>query len=168
MDRKLHCTLLWLLCISLFQIVPSQAQNVDSATAFVRQVDADYANPDWRHQQNRQDKFYTRQMYRLIAADRTGHTGEVGNLDWDPICSCQDPGDPGDLKVQSITLSPTGPFTFKAVVAFVIVREPVITVTLTLLKTPSGWRIDDISEKETTSLRALLLTRPASEHRAPK
>ncbi len=134
--RKLHCTLVWFLSFSLFQIVPSEAQNANSARAFVQQVYSDYANPDERHQQQRQDKFYTRQLLHTIVADRTGHPGEVGNLDWDPICACQDPGDPGDLKLQSIALSATGRRRLKAEVAFTITGQP-DTVTLSLLKNTS-------------------------------
>jgi hypothetical protein len=133
----------------------SQTQGTPSARAFVQQVYADYANPDRRHQEQRQNKFYTGQLYRLIVADRTGHPGEVGNLDGDPICDCQDPGHPGQLKVQSIALSASTPASLKATVGFVIVHDP-RTVTLLLLKTPSGWRIDDIATKDTPSLRALL------------
>jgi Protein of unknown function (DUF3828) len=155
MNRRIACVLLQLLLFSSSRSVPTQAQGTESAKAFVQRVYADYANPDWRHQEERLKKFYTRSLLRLIAADKTGHLGEVGNLDWDPICSCQDAGDPGDLKVQSITLSPPGPFRLKAVVAFTITGGP-NTVTLSLLKTPSGWRIDDISERETPSLRAYL------------
>jgi hypothetical protein len=42
----------------------------------------------------------------------------------------------------------------KADVAFLIAKEP-LKVTLALLKTPAGWRIDDIAMKEMPSLRAL-------------
>jgi hypothetical protein len=139
----------------LLRPVSLRAQTAESAKAFVQQVYAAYANPDWRHQAKREEKFYTKTLLHLIVADETGHPGEIGKLDWDPICSCQDPGDPGQLKVQSITLCRTEPLRLKAVVVFKIAEEP-RTVTLSLLKTSSGWRIDDIAEKETPSLRALL------------
>jgi Protein of unknown function (DUF3828) len=155
MNRRLVCVLFQLLLFSSSHSVPSQAQGTEPAKAFVQRVYADYSNPDWRHQEERLERFYTRSLLRLLVADETGHPGEVGNLDWDPICACQDPGDPRDLKVQSISLSATGPLRLKAVVAFTITGGP-NTVTLSLLKTSSGWRIDDISERETPSLRAYL------------
>ena len=46
------------------------AQNADSAKAFVESVYRDYANPDLKHQEHRQVKFYTAELYRLIAAGR--------------------------------------------------------------------------------------------------
>jgi len=144
-----------LLLLFPLQSTSQQTQDAETAKRFVQRVYADYANSDWQHQDERQEKFYTRQLLRLIVADRTAHPGEAGNLDWDPICDCQDAGDPGDLKVQSITLAETGSLSFKAVVAFMIVKEPRM-VTLSLLKTRSGWRIDDVSEKDMPSLRALL------------
>ena len=155
MNRKLIGALAVLLSFTSSQFASSQPQDTQSARAFVQQVYADYADPDRRHQSQRQDKFYTRALLRLVVADRTGHPGEVGNLDGDPICDCQDPGDPGQLKVRSIALAASNPASLKATVAFVIVHDP-RTVTLLLLKTPSGWRIDDIATKDTPSLRALL------------
>ena len=135
--------------------IPAQAPDAESARSFVQHVYQDFANPDWQHQEQRQAKFYSAQLYRLILADQKGHPGEVGKLDWDPICDCQDPGNPGELKVQSITLSGAGPDRLKADATFLIVQEPG-KVTLTLLKTPTGWRIDDITAKNMPSLRALL------------
>jgi hypothetical protein len=134
---------------------PAQGQDVESARSFVQKVYQDYANPDQRHQEQRQSQFYTPQLYRLILADQKGHPGEVGNLDFDPICGCQDAGNPGELKVQSITISASGSARLKVNVAFLIVKEPV-KVTLALLKTPAGWRIDDITTKDMKSLRAFL------------
>jgi hypothetical protein len=133
----------------------TQAQDSESAKKFVQQVYADYANPDTNHQRQRQRHFYTPQLYRLILSDETSHPGEVGKLDWDPICDCQDPGEPGELKVESISLSTAGQSRIQATVAIVIVRAPV-TVVLSLFKTSAGWLIDDISTSETPSLRRLL------------
>ena len=135
--------------------IPAQPPDTESARSFVQHVYQDFANPDWQHQEQRQAKFYTAQLYRLILADQKGHPGEVGKLDGNPICDCQDPGEPGELKVQLITFSGAGPDRLKADVTFLIVQEP-RKVTLTLLKTPTGWRIDDVTAKDMPSLRALL------------
>jgi hypothetical protein len=79
----------------------------------------------------------------------------VGKLDGDPICDCQDPGNPGELKVKSIKLTATGQSKMQAEVLFTIVNES-RSVTLSLLETPAGWRIDDIATKDMPSLRTLL------------
>lgn len=133
----------------------ARAEDSASAKKFILEVYADYTNPDISHQQQRQRNFYSPQLYRLILADSTAHPGEIGNLDNDPICDCQDPGDPGDLKVRSIRFSKAGPSRIRATVDFVIVTTP-RTVVLLLLETPSGWRIDDISTTGMPSLRRLL------------
>jgi hypothetical protein len=133
----------------------AHAQDTTAAKLFVQRVYAEFANPDTRHEAQREDKFYSAGLYRLIVADRRGHPGEVGKLDSDPICDCQDPGDPGELKIQSITFAPRTPLTLKATVIFTITTES-RTVTLSLLQTPSGWRIDDISTADTPSLRMVL------------
>jgi hypothetical protein len=135
-----------------------QAQKAGSAEAFVREVYADYSNPDWQHQAERETKFYSPSLNRMIVADAKRHPGEISNLDFDPICACQDPGEPGDLKVQSIKLTRVSPLLIRAAVSFTIATQPRL-VTLSLLKTAQGWRIDEISTKDVPSLRRLL-TRP--------
>jgi len=134
---------------------PARAQDVESAKAFVQEVYADYANPDLQHQERRQAKFYTPELYRLIVADRKGHPGDVGKLDGDPICDCQDPGDPGELRVQSVKISTIELTRVKASVVFLIAKEP-REATLSLRFTSSGWKIDDIETKDMPSLRVLL------------
>jgi hypothetical protein len=134
---------------------PARSQNVESAKAFVQQVYGDYANPDLQHQERRQAKFYTPELYRLIVADRKGHPGDVGKLDGDPICDCQDPGNPGDLRVQAVKISVMEPTRVRASVEFLIAKEPRDAVLL-LRFTGSGWKIDDIETKDTPSLRRLL------------
>jgi hypothetical protein len=150
-SRIVTSVFLFLLLVS--DRIPAQAPDTESARIFVQHVYQDYDNPDWQHQEQRQAKFYTAQLNRLILASK-GHPGEVG-LDFDPICYCQDAGDPGELKVQSITLSGAGPDRLKTDVSFLIVQEP-RKVTLALLKTPTGWQIDDIATKDMSSLRGLL------------
>ena len=150
--KRSHLVLL----LAIFFSAPlAHAQDTASARLFLQHIYADYSNPDLTHQSQRQDKFYSPQLYRLIAADRRGHPGDVGRLDGDPICDCQDPGNPGELKVQSITFSSLHPTTLKATVAFTIVKDR-RTVTFSLIHTTTGWRIDDISTTETPSLRLLL------------
>jgi hypothetical protein len=155
MSSKTLTALVWLFLFLPALGVPSQTQDMNSAREFAQQVYASYADPDVAHQEQRQDRLYTPQLRRLIHADRTGHPGDVGKLDGDPICDCQDPGDPGQLKVSSIDLSATTPSRMKAAVRFTIVAEP-RAITLILIKTQAGWRIDDIATKEIPSLRAFL------------
>jgi hypothetical protein len=142
-------------CLFLLNKLPAQAQNFKSAKEFVQQVYKNYADPDLNRMLGRQVLFYTPDLYHLILADRTAHPGEIGKLDRDPICDCQDPGDRGDLNVQSIKLFASSQTRLKATVAFLITNEPV-TVTLSLLDTRPGWRIDDIRSRDMPSLRALL------------
>ena len=108
----------------------SRAEDCASAKKFTLEVYANYTNPDIHHQQQRQRNFYTPQLYRLILADRTGHPGDIGNLDNDPVCDCQDLGDRGDLKVRSIRFSKTGTSRIRATVDFVIVTTPRTVVLL--------------------------------------
>ena len=132
-----------------------RTQDTVSARSFVQQVYAKYSDPDWQHQEARLTKYYTSSLNRMIVADAERHPGEISNLDFDPICDCQDPGDPGDLKIRSIKLAAIPVRRMKAAVSITIMAEP-LTVTLFLLETPFGWRIDDISSEHMRSLRGLL------------
>jgi hypothetical protein len=91
-------------------------------------------------------------MVALIRRDAKLAHGEVGALDADPICQCQD--DSGmKSTVRSVALN--GP---AAATALVDLRfaDAAIPVKLSLVLTKAGWRIHDISSKDTPSLRAYL------------
>jgi len=88
--------------------------------------------------------------------DRLTPRGDVGAIDWDPLCDCQD--DSG--MVASVgEIHPSGP---GAAIAKVRLRftqaKPVEESLLTfqLVAVQGQWRIRDVKEKATPSLRALL------------
>lgn len=136
--------------ISTFASVTSE-----TASQFVERVFAEYGNPDQTHLADKQKNFYTPELAGLIRADRHRHPGEICNLDFDPICACQDSGDPGELKIVSIQVTPSASARAKAMVSFTIAGEP-RAVTLSLVRTPAGWRIEDVSTVDMPSLRRLL------------
>jgi hypothetical protein len=95
------------------------------------------------------------QLLGLIRADEREAHGEVGRLDGDPICDCQDAGGLA-LTGLDIQLAPHG-----RAAAHVTLHYPspeVRKLTLQLLWTPHGWLVDDVSTAETPSLRQLLQT----------
>jgi hypothetical protein len=87
-----------------------------------------------------------------IRRDRPA-SGEVGKLDHDPLCDCQDPD---GLKVISITVAPA---THGRAVAHVrlMFNVAITPITLTLVETHSGWRVDDVGTASSTSLRKFLI-----------
>jgi Mrp family chromosome partitioning ATPase len=133
--------------------VPAPASTPDLAAAktFVEQVYADYAKPDWAGRSHRQANFYTVPLYHAILLDQRFHLEDTPRLDGDPLCDFQDPGDPGKLALQSIAVTAASPTTARATVAFLLAEAP-HTVTLTLVRTPDGWRIADVATKAVPSL----------------
>lgn len=96
-------------------------------------------------------KIFSPSLLALIRADKAPN-GEVGKLDYDPICGCQDAE---GLKLLSVTVKPLSAASIHAVSRFRI-SATIRTVDLTLIKTPAGWRVDDINSDGAGSLRAYL------------
>ncbi len=95
-----------------------------------------------------------RALFRLNGRLLRGEVGE--NNDGDEICQCQDWD---KLRVENLTLTPDGPGRAAARVGFVNAGAHE-AVTLKLLLTPAGWRIDDVIHPRpgsSASLRARLV-----------
>jgi hypothetical protein len=92
-------------------------------------------------------------LLALIRRDQALAHGEVGTLDYDPICSCQD-YDP--LKSLSISVAPPVDNAAQATVSFKTLGDTVI-VRYDLVRIGDKWRIVDIETKDTPSLRELLV-----------
>jgi hypothetical protein len=92
-------------------------------------------------------------LLALIRRDEALAHGEVGSLDYDPICSCQDYG-----RLKSLTITAAAPVndSVKATVSFRSFNDTV-TVNYDLARIGGSWRIADIATKETPSLRDLLV-----------
>ena len=93
------------------------------------------------------DTLFAPVLAGLIKADRALALGEVGVLDGDPICACQDDD---KLTVSKIDVAPDGP------------KRTKTTVRYRLEAVDGKWRIADLSEPSLQSLRRVLATRIAS------
>ncbi len=94
-------------------------------------------------------------LLALVDADRKAAGGEVGALDFDPFCGCQD----FDVTAVRVTPEQLGPGKAEISVAFRNFGKPGKT-RLSLVKTSNGWRVSDIHTGDVPSLVALL-RRPA-------
>jgi hypothetical protein len=152
--RKLALTLL-LLPLSA---APAPAQTADQATTFLRHLYDLYEHPPTELGPDILVKHplqvYSPRLYRLVRHDqlRAG-PGNVGNLDYDPICVCQDNG---GMKLAGLQVIKTGPTTATASVTLTFPQPLTIHARLLLVWTPAGWRVDDVQTQDTPSLRALL------------
>jgi hypothetical protein len=134
-----------------------QAQGADTARAFTLHLYAAYRTgaPDYLGRDA--GRTFAPHLLALILRDRaTTPSGDVGILDGDPICDCQDAG---GVRATRLTINPAGPGRARARVTL---RFPSETREMTLdlvARRGAGrgeWRIADIHTRETPSLVRLL------------
>ena len=101
-----------------------------------------------------QDPIYDRMLNAMIGADAAKAGGEVGILDYDPICDCQDSG---GFTLDSVTVTETGPAAAEAVVVFTNVGETK-RQTLKLVKEGPMWKISDVLVPGRPALTETLMT----------
>ncbi len=91
----------------------------------------------------------------LMKADEAALKGELGDIDGDWLCDCQD----YESITATVTVESATPTTAKATAAFhdTIDTEPKPHHdTFDLVKTPAGWRIHDMGTADQPSLRKVL------------
>ncbi|MEG9437706.1 DUF3828 domain-containing protein [Edaphobacter sp. HDX4] len=137
------------------------AQGKDGARNFAEAIYARYSRaqgsgPDFLRQDG-QDVF-SPTLFRLIKRDvEATPQGFAGRLDFDPICSCQDPD---GLRVESITVDPAKNQFVPTTVILHYPDSTTKTVRLTLVFTKDGWRVYDVGSATVPSLRNLLSRNP--------
>jgi len=94
-------------------------------------------------------------MVKLMAADTKALKGELGAIDGDWLCDCQDWGS----IVATVTVTEASPTAAKAIATFhdtQVQDDHPRRDTFDLVKTPDGWRIHDMGTAQDPSLRAVL------------
>ena len=135
---------------------PAFATAPQSPEAFGTALYAGYSRPDAPGPLNDPDtaRVFTPRLSAAIHADQTRHPGDVGKLDHDPICDCQDSD---GLRLDHVAIHTASPTTATAVVAFHL-GDTLRSVRLALIRTHIGWQVDDVTEQDMPSLRRLLAT----------
>jgi hypothetical protein len=132
---------------------PLSAQDAASAQNFLQSVYRNYSRggPGVDVHSPKARKIFTTSLIALLHADeKTAGPGEVGVLDGDPICSCQDWSGIFDLK---IILRVLNAGSAKAAVSFALFPQQDGTdqdrrsLEVSLLSQGPEWRIDDILDK---------------------
>jgi len=94
-------------------------------------------------------------MVALLAADTKALKGELGEIDGDWLCDCQDWGSlSADITI--LSASPTAAKAASVIRDTQIKDEAAKRDTFDLVKTPAGWRIHDMGTADQPSLRAVL------------
>lgn len=132
---------------------PTAAQDLAQAKVFVEGLYAHYARepgPDWTGRQAA--RTFSSALLALIRADEARTPpGDVGALDGDPFCNCQD----YRISRVAVTVTPAADGKATANVRFVNFDQTQ-AVTLDLIWTGKAWRVEDIHADGTPSLAALL------------
>ena len=134
---------------------------LEGARHFVRSLYAGYEHAEPDYLGKGADKVFSPRLLGLIRANQKATPdGDVGALDGDPICDCQDQ----QLTDLSVDVTPLSPGHVRARVRFRKLGQP-HDMTLDLAMGRRGWRVDDVHTRDTPSLISYLqdsLKRPST------
>jgi len=129
------------------------AQSATSARTFAAGLYARYARGEPEYAGKDAGATFTPKLVRLIREDQARARGEVGALDGDPICDCQDPG---GLKLVGLSVTPAGPGKATAVARIQFPQSEPEAIRLDLVESGASWRVSDVHTADMPSLVALL------------
>ena len=131
----------------------AQAQGLDGARAFTLRLYDTYrkGEPDYRGRDAA--SAFAPPLLDLIRRDQaTTPSGDVGILDGDPICDCQDAQ---GLKLTRLAIDAAGPGQARAKVTLRFPGET-RSMGLDLVREGGRWRVADVHTRDTPSLVRLL------------
>jgi hypothetical protein len=132
-------------------LAPAAAQ-AESARAFVQRVYAGYAREDF-NSLDHIDRYFAPPLAAAIRDDERLADGEVGYLDGDPLCDCQDFS---ELKPRIERVRMHGRAAADARILLDFGTSDARIVSLQLVLTKGGWRVADVATKEEPSLLGAL------------
>ena len=136
----------------LLYLAAAAAPVAETPRTFIERIYAGYAHKNY-NPLDKPDRVFAPKLTAAIRADERLANGEVGYLDGDPLCDCQDFAKLG-ATIRSLRLS--GKATAVAAVHITYGTGEARDLKLTLLRTAGGWRVADIASPEEPSLlRAL-------------
>lgn len=133
-------------------LVAAPAAAAENPRSFVERLYAGYRNPDFSPF-DRPDRIFTPAFVAAAKEDWRLSRGEVGFLDADPLCQCQDAS---GMKAEIARVERRGPAAAEARLRLRFPGPEVRDVRLQLVLTRAGWRVGDIAaEGEASFLRSL-------------
>nr|NUR37221.1 DUF3828 domain-containing protein [Sphingomonas sp.] len=126
----------------------------ETPKAYIERVFASYHSPSF-NSLDHPGRYFAPKLVAAIAEDARLAGGEVGYLDGDPVCQCQDPAGLHAI-VRQVTQQ--GRDAAKVRVSIAFTGEKPRTATFTLVRTKGGWRIADVSSSGEPSLLTALQT----------
>jgi hypothetical protein len=141
-------------------LVAASGPDADAAKAFLDGLYAHYkasssTGAAWAPMDANIKEVFDAEMVKLMATDTKALKGELGEIDGDWLCDCQDWGS----IVATVTVTEASPTEAKAVAVFhdtQVSDDHPGRDTFDLVKTPGGWRVHDMGTTSDPSLRAVL------------
>ena len=132
----------------LFLLAAAAAQpQSESPKAFMERLYANYRQADYSPFKH-PDRVFSPPLTAALAEDSRLFKNEVGYVDADPVCQCQDAeGVTG--KVEKVTSQGAGRAAARVMIGFT--DSTPRRVTFSLVRTAAGWRIDDVSSPDEPS-----------------
>ena len=150
----MRCRIRLAACIVIACGLPTCAKEpVATPEAFIQALYKDYGKdgrPDVLGQLA--PRFFAPRLLRLIQADERVPVGEVGRLDEDPLCDCQDDG---GFHLSSIVVNRSSTDRATATARFTLDTAPV-TIVVDLETVNGAWRIADVHNRSMPSLISFL------------
>jgi hypothetical protein len=146
----------------LLALAVSAAQPAETPRRFLDRIYAGYKHSDFSPLVH-PDRYFAPPLVAAIREDSRLAHGEVGYLDGDPLCQCQDAS---GLRARIARVSVTGPGHATAEVILDYPDNTPARVRLSLVRARLGWRIADVSAGDQPSLiRALERSNRRARHR---
>lgn len=139
------------LALALILIGAPGGANAETARAFVERAYRGYSNADFNPLAH-PEKYFAQPLAKEIHLDSAG--GEVGYLDGDPLCDCQDVS---GLKARVESVRMHGKRSADARIMLDAGTTDARSVSLYLVLTDQGWRVADVATKEEPSLLTALM-----------
>ena len=128
------------------------AQDIAAASRFVEGLYAGYHGDGADYLGRQAGQVFSPRLRALLKRDRQlTPAGDVGALDGDPICDCQD----FEISQVRVEAAPAGKDRARATARFVNLGKPA-TVRFDLVATPGGWRIDNLHSPSIPDLAGFL------------
>ncbi|HEX8449411.1 MAG TPA: hypothetical protein VF652_07460 [Allosphingosinicella sp.] len=133
--------------IALLALLLGAAAPAEAPQAFVGRLYQGYRNPDYSPL-GRPERVFAAPLVAAIREDARLSKDEVGYMDADPLCQCQDPT---GLKPSIGAVRLTGPSRASVPVGLDFGSDR-RELRLSLVRTSAGWRIADVATSDEPSL----------------
>ncbi len=149
---------------------PARSADLAGAKAFVAWIYRHYPTSGREHAfdvlGSEMPRVFHPSLIGLIKEDERLADGEVGALDGDPLCDCQDDGG-SKFTIRSVRPAEFSRATVEVARSADESGQGAEIITLDLALTNGQWRIYDVGAPDTPSLRAFLIKSNHERHAAP-